>query len=188
MNDRILKNEMVNWKELKLLQPSELKKMSGSQLSKMKESFKNNGFKSPFFVWENKKDIWCLYGHTRIPILKMLEEEGEVIPPMLPATFIDCKDKKEAKKAILIYNSHYADIEPDILADFIADLNIDELLNEINIKELNLTDDFDEDEKPEQDYNDLMYYIIKVNCTNEEELRETYENLTEQGYKCDIIM
>lgn len=151
MNNKILKTDMVDWKLLKLLQPTEMKKISKNQLEKLKTSFKKNGFKSPFYVWENKKDIWCLDGHTRIPILKLLEEEGEVIPKMLPANFIECKNKQEAKKSILIYNSHYASIQPDILSQFISDLNIEELNSEIDIVGIDFNKIFDNQESNELD-------------------------------------
>lgn len=166
MNNKILKTEMVDWKLLKLLQPSKMKKMSKSQFSKLKNSFRKNGFKSPFYVWENKKDLWCLDGHTRIPILKLLEEEGESIPQMLPANFIDCKDKKEAKKAVLIYNSHYAEIQPDIFSDFISDLNLEELNSEINIHGIEFGDLFNEqsdvDAEPQLDKSEELKEKWKI--------------------------
>lgn len=137
MDIKILKYEYVEWEKLKSLQPDDFKNISEIQLNKLKKSIRNNGFKSPFFVWENKKTIWTLDGHTRIPILKLLKNEGEIIPDKLPAVFIDCKNKEEAKKAILIYNSHYADINKESMFDFISDLNFDELKTEIELKELN---------------------------------------------------
>ena len=102
-------------------------------LNKLKTSLRKNGFKTPFYVWQNKDNIWCLDGHIRIPILKLMQDEGENIPNKLPANFIDCKNKKEAKKAVLIYNSHYANMQKDILGDWIKDLNFDDLGLEINI-------------------------------------------------------
>lgn len=151
MNDNILKTEMVDWKQLKMFQPSDLKKMSKTQLEKLKESFRKNGFKSPFYVWQDKADLWCLDGNTRLPIFKMLEDEGEIIPQMLPANFINCKDRKEAKKAVLIYNSHYADIQQDILADFIADLNLEDLIKEIDISGIDFDSLFPPEETAEDD-------------------------------------
>ncbi len=153
MNNRIEKTKLVNWKEIELFQPSNLKKMSDIQLKKLKTSLVNNGFSTPFYVWENKEKIYCLDGHHRIPALKLLEDEGVVIPKMLPANFIDCKNKKEAKKAVLIFNSHYADILQDNLTDWISDLNLDELNSEIDIKDINfdfpISETENDDEVPE---------------------------------------
>jgi ParB-like chromosome segregation protein Spo0J len=127
MQNNILKTALVKWEELKPFQPQELKKMSKVQLDNIKTSFKNNGFKSPFYVWEDKETLWVLDGHQRLPILKLLRDEGEAVPDKLPANFVFCKNKKEAKKAVLIYNSHYADIQQDILADWIKDLDFDDI-------------------------------------------------------------
>jgi len=138
MENKIIKTAMVEWKKLDLFQPADLKKMTEQQINKLKTSFIKNGFKSPFYVWQDSKKLWCLDGHTRIPILRMLEEEGYDIPNKLPANFIDCKNKKEAKKAVLIYNSHYADIKQDIFEDWIKDLNLDEIISEIDIKGIDL--------------------------------------------------
>ena len=147
MDNKIIKTQLIKWKNLELFQPENLKKMSESQLNKLKTSLKNNGFKTPFFVWENKNKIYCLDGHHRIPILKLLEDEGEIIPDKLPANFIDCKDKREAKKAILIFNSYYANIIQNNLYDWISDLNFDELSSEIEIKEIDLkVENFDYDD------------------------------------------
>ncbi len=153
MNNRIEKTKLINWKEIKLFQPSNLKKMSDIQLKKLKTSLVNNGFSTPFYVWENKEKIYCLDGHHRIPALKLLEDEGVIIPKMLPANFIDCKNKKEAKKAVLIFNSHYADILQDNLSEWISDLNLDELNSEIDIKDINfdfpISETENDDEVPE---------------------------------------
>jgi ParB-like chromosome segregation protein Spo0J len=83
MENKIIKQELVDWKSLKPFQPADLKKQTKGQLEKIKESFKNNGFKSPFLVWEEKENIWVLDGHTRIPALKLLEDEGVIIPVKL---------------------------------------------------------------------------------------------------------
>jgi len=133
MDNKILKTALVNWKDLKLFQPTDLKKMSKSQLDKLKTSLKQNGFKTPFYVWDNGKELFCLDGHHRIPVLKLLETEGESIPAKLPANFVHCKDKKDAKKAVLIFNSHYADIQQDSLIDWIKDLNFDDINSQIDI-------------------------------------------------------
>jgi DNA modification methylase len=133
MKNDIIKTELINWKEIELFQPKDLKKMSTLQFEKLKTSLKNNGFKTPFYVWQDEDKTWCLDGHMRIPVMKVLESEGETIPEKLPANFINCKDKKEAKKAVMIYNSHYSDILQENLNEWVKDLNLEELTAEIDI-------------------------------------------------------
>jgi len=141
MKNKILKTKLIDWKKLKPFQPDDFKNMSKEQLDKLKESFKKNGFASPFYVWEDKEDLYCLDGHTRVKVFKLLLGEGVNIPEMLPANFVDCKNKKEAKKAVLIYNSHYANIEKDSLFEFVEDLNLQELKAEIDIHDIDFNFD-----------------------------------------------
>lgn len=163
MDNKIIKTELIEWKLLKPFQPSDLKKMSKIQLDKLKTSLKSNGFKTAFNVWQEKDNIWCLDGHHRLLVMKLLEDEGESIPERLPANFIDCKTKKDAKKALLIFNSHYADIEHNILKDFISDLD-SEILSEINFEGLELSIEEDNPEikkaelKPYKKYHILISY------------------------------
>ena len=191
--NKIIKTEFVEWKKLKLFQPKNLKTISKKQLDKLKTSLKNNGFKAPFYVWqENKERLWCLDGHTRIPVLKLLEEEGCNIPDELPANFIDCRDKKEAKKTILIYNSSYANINKDEMFDFVSDLNLEELNFEIDMPSIDFNVEKEEKtEIPELEESKIikMGDLIQLNnhflvCGSCLEL-ETYEKLIKN--KIDFI-
>ena len=181
--NKIIKTELIEWKKLKLFQPKNLKTISKKQLDKLKTSLKNNGFKAPFYVWqENKDNLWCLDGHTRIPVLKLLEEEGCNIPDELPANFIDCKDKKEAKKAILIYNSSYADINKDEMFDFVSDFDLKELDFEIDIPKFDFL-------KKEIDYSEKEFdlFQIIIDCNSESEQEQFYNKLKKEGYKCQPL-
>jgi ParB-like chromosome segregation protein Spo0J len=183
--NKIIKTELVEWKRLKLFQPKELKTISKLQLNKLKESLKKNGFKAPFYVWqENEDNLWCLDGHTRIPILKLLEEEGHNVPSELPANFVDCKNKKEAKKAILIYNSRYADINKNEMFDFVSDLDLKELDLEIDIPKFNFLKEKD------IDYSDRSFdlFQIVINCKSEKEQEKIYEKLKKEGYECQPLI
>jgi len=141
--DYIKKVDLVEWKKLKPFQPDDFKKITKDQLNKLKTSLLRNGLKSPFLVWQDGKTLWCLDGHTRIPVLKLLEDEGVDVPEKLSAVFVDCKTKQDAKKAILIYNSHYASIQQEPLFDFIQDLNFDEVRCEIDIPNVYLDAHFE---------------------------------------------
>ena len=161
MNINIEKFDYVEWENLVLFQPDDLKFQSKEQLDKLKTSLKNNGFKSPFMVWENKDKIYVLDGHHRIPAMKLLIDEGVNVPERLPAVFIKCKDKREAKKAVLIYNAHYAKINNDILMDWVVDLKIDDLKMEIDIPDISF--DFN---------NDIDFDNIEGNENREKKFKE----------------
>jgi hypothetical protein len=188
VENKILKTELVDWKSLVPFQPDNFKKMTSEQRRKLKTSFLTNGFRAPFYVWESNKKIYCLDGHTRLPILREIEEEGGQIPDLLPANFIACKNKAEAKKAVLIYNSHYASINRDSMLDFISDLNFEEVKTEIDIPGLYLDDPDDRytrkidppayeprDQKPDlkslydvKKFNELVKYIMAADIPENE--------------------
>lgn len=141
LKNRIIKTELINWNNLKWFQPTNLKSMKEEQLEKIKKSLINNGMSMPFTVWQkDSKNLYCLDGHHRLLALQSLIDDGHEIPNMLPANFIECKDNLEAKKIILIFNSHYAKINKTELYEFISDIDIDDLKDEIEITDIDLSD------------------------------------------------
>ena len=59
MKNRVLKQELVEWKKLKWLQ-GELKKISPIQMRKLKHSLKDSQFVQPLNVWQTKKGLYIL--------------------------------------------------------------------------------------------------------------------------------
>jgi len=134
MQNRIIKQGLIDWRECEWFQPKDLKKYSKTQWNKLKTSLKDNGFASPFLIWENKGVNYILDAHHRQKaMIELIEIDHVDIPKKLPAVWISCKDKKDAKKAVLIFNSHYADIQQDSLIDWIKDLNFDDINSQIDI-------------------------------------------------------
>ena len=109
IKNKIIKTKLVDWRSLEWLQ-GDLKELSDESFNKLKQSLKKNDFIMPFNVWNNGK-TWILDGHHRKRALAELEKEGFKSPSMLPANFIDCKNKKEASKLVLVYSSIYASAE-----------------------------------------------------------------------------
>jgi len=137
ITNKILKTELIEWRNLEWLQ-GDLKDISKESLDKLKLSIKQNDFIQPFNVWEDGKS-WILDGHHRLKALKELETEGIEIPLLLPANIIDCKNKKEATKLVLIYSSIYASVSHQGLTDFMFenDLKLDDL-QEIDLPNIDL--------------------------------------------------
>ena len=150
LNNRLIKTEMVEWKKLVPFQPDNLKKTEPHKLQKLANSLCQNGFSMNFYVWEKDGQILIIDGHSRHEVLQLLEsgaiypknpdgkEYAVTIPEKLPCSFLHLKNKTEAKKAVLIYNSKYKNIDSDILAEWVIDLNLDELKSQIEIPELKL--------------------------------------------------
>lgn len=125
IKNRIVGTGEVSYKDLVDFQPDDFKSTTPERMEKLKLSLKTNGITSPFFVWLHDDAHYTLDGHHRLRAIKELAEEGHEIEKV-PVVYIGAKDESEAKKAILLFNSHYADIDKDSLMDFLADIEQDE--------------------------------------------------------------
>ena len=187
IKSRIVKMELVKWRELKWLQVN-LKELSEVGSEKLKRSLVDNDFSMPFHVWQDKGTIWILDGHHRQKVMIELEEkDGVKIPDLLPAIFIRCKNKKEASKLVLVYTSIYAEVVPEGLVEFLKenDLDWEELKEEIDIPGINLDYYFGEvDPLPNVDIEGQVIskseYIIVIFGDNEEYI-QTRERLGLKG-------
>jgi len=139
IKDKILKTEKVEWKTLKPLQGDNTKTCSKENYEKLKTSLINNSFVDPLNVWENKGELYILDGHHRIKTLFNLEQEGVIIPERITANFIDCKNRKEAAKILLLACADYAKLENEGLYEFISieDLNFEDIKMEMSLPEIN---------------------------------------------------
>jgi DNA modification methylase len=135
LSSRVIKTDLIAWKDFKFIQTETLKELTPADFEKLKTSIVANNFVQPFYVWLNKKDVFCLDGYYRIKALVALAEEGLKVPELLPATFISCKNNKEAAKLVLIYSSMYAKVSQKGLFDFIEefDLSFNDLIEEIEL-------------------------------------------------------
>jgi hypothetical protein len=110
MKNRILKTELISWRSLEWLQNPNLKEMKKEEFERLKNSLKKNDFIQPFNVWDEAGKIWILDGHHRKKALEDLEKNGIFIPDLLPASFVECQNRKDAVKLILVYSSIYANV------------------------------------------------------------------------------
>lgn len=138
IKDRVIKNELINWRELKFIQNEDFKELPVNERERLKASFKLNGFVDPFMVWQDAKGVtWCLDGKHRTLLLEELCSDGVEVPSLLPANFMRCSSKKDAAKLVLIYSSVYAHITQDGMHNFIQQNSIDfvEIKDYINLPE-----------------------------------------------------
>ena len=146
ISNRILKSEPVKWKELLPIQGKNFKELSEASYLKLKHSMKENQFIAPFAVWQAKDGkIYTLDGVHRCRVLLDLENEGMIVPVILPANFIDAKDRREAAKLLLVYSSAYAKVTDDGLYEFLEleGLNFDELNLDIELDILHTKQEID---------------------------------------------
>ncbi len=137
ISDKIIKSDFIKWRELEIIQPSGFKELSKSAYQKLRNSLIENNFVESFKVWEHGK-IYLLDGVHRCKVLDILDSEGYDIPDKFRADFIECKDRKQAKKMILVYSSRYAKLLEEGLYEFAQDLNWGELTQTIDLPDIDL--------------------------------------------------
>lgn len=132
LGDKIL----VNWREIKDLQPKGVKDVQN--LDDLKASIISNSFASPFVGWQDKKgDYYAIDGHTRKQALIELIADGHTVPDLLDLQLILANDRKHAIKILSeVYNQKQNKFKSDVL---IAWLEVEEIeIEEINVDSLNV--------------------------------------------------
>jgi DNA modification methylase len=122
---RVIKTELINWKELQFIQQEDFKEWLPNGDKKLIDSLLKYQFADPFKVWQSEGVLYCLDGRHRFLDLKQVSELGNIVPDMLPATFIDCHNIKEAAELVLVYSSAYARITQQGLLDFVKNFDLD---------------------------------------------------------------
>ncbi len=128
MENRIVKTELVDWQKINPLQPDNVKVIQNMQ--HLKNSILKYGFSMPFYVWENKGEIFAIDGHTRKQALLEMQD----VPKMLPATFINAKNRKEAIQILIdVYNQRQNAFDADVLIEFIEAEVVDVTIESVNV-------------------------------------------------------
>ena len=139
IEDRVSHSKKIDWKQIQTLQPDGFKVPEQQEV--LKKSLLANGFVSPFCVWQDPEGvIWSIDGVHRIKALTELQEQGQDIPELLTANFIEAKDRKEAGIILLeVFNTKQNKATEQGLELLKIDLNIsnDDLhvdLSDLDIK------------------------------------------------------
>jgi len=148
-----------------------LKELSKENFEKLKKSILKYGFRIPVFVWRN----YILDGHQRLFVVKRLLESGYTIDK-IPVVEIQAKDKKEAKKILLLINSRYGKITDDGLYEFIetSNIKVDEIINKVDLPEIDfnffVNSFYNNDEIELIDINKLqIQYSVIIKCSSKQE-------------------
>lgn len=82
------------------------------------------GFRAPIYIWEGHNLI--LDGHQRLKALKKLYGQGYMLEgDMVPVVRIEADTEKEAREAVLEYNSKYSEFDTEELNLWAPDLDLD---------------------------------------------------------------
>ena len=133
IENKILKFGKVEWQKIQDLQPDDAKPIFNYE--HLKKSLINNGFANPLFVWEDeKKALWSVDGKTRREVLRDLQNDVEV-PKVLPAIYVDAKDRQEAIKILLeVFNMRENPFDFQVLEDWIEVEQVEVNLESVNVK------------------------------------------------------
>ena len=131
IKNRILRTESADWRNFAFTINQNLKDWQSSTAKEQLKASIKRGFLNTFNVWEDPEtgNLECLDGKHRVDVLLELQNEGMSIPELLPTNFIECKDRKEAAKNVLIYSSFYAQITPIGIQEYSR-------INEIQIEKM----------------------------------------------------
>jgi hypothetical protein len=141
INSRIIKTELIKWRDLEFIQDENFKEWIGGGDTKLIESILKYQFVDAFKVWEHDGKLFCLDGKHRYLDLIKVTDLGHTVPYELPATFIDCENIESAAELVLVYSSAYAKITQQGMFDFVSKFNLDlPKMNEtINIEGFSMT-------------------------------------------------
>ena len=190
---------------------ADLKKTTPAERRKLKDEIRQLGWTAPIYLWyntqEKQKTGKILDGHQRLGASGELIAEGYVIQTDdgqcgIPVIYIRADTEQEAANILLGYNTSFAKITPDGLANYVArfDLDLKKLqqtkpLTGVNYNEVlkkMATADVDamlQDAEPEypivanfqEGYNSVLIF-----CTNEMDwasLKEMLQLPTMKSYK-----
>lgn len=171
-------NELINFQ-------GNLKELQESEYIKLKNLILKYGFRFPVIVWNNK----IIDGHSRVLVLKDLIKEGWQISD-IPVADIEAKNEKEAKKALLDFNSRFGKITNDGLYEFAetAGLDFEEWKDDVDFAEIDIdyfNDSFYNDEindiEENNDFSELVNFTIQ--CKNINQLEELKSKMSVGGSK-----
>jgi hypothetical protein len=117
----------------------DLKHITKDATQKLINSIKNNGIVFPIYVWQNDGKNYIIGGHHRSAVIHNLQKAGWKIAG-IPAVHVKASSMDEAKKFVLLDSSQYAAIDKKKFGDFLGELKLDDILVEVNNKEIELSD------------------------------------------------
>lgn len=162
ITNKIYKTEGINWRQVKDLQPDNLK--VHYNIAALRSSIMKHGIAKAYDVCELDGELYWLDGHTRTEMLRTLESEGIAIPDTVTANFCEVKDRKEAIQILLdVHNQRQNPISEVVLEEW---LEFEEVPVEDVAMDSLLTKEEDEEEKhieaKEDDFNEPLPTVPKT--------------------------
>ena len=174
-----------------------LKSLSEESYSKLKQQMLDMGFSEPISVWKNGDKNFILNGHQRVKTLQRMVADGFSVPDV-PCNIVEADNVSDAKRKLLSLASQYGKVEAQGLYDFMQDSGISYQdfsenfsLPEIDLKEFEnnyFTASPDDGTGPDTEPPPpLDEYVIAINCRDEQEQAQLFEELTSRKIQCRIM-
>jgi hypothetical protein len=166
--DYIKETKKVKWRELKDLQPHNLK--VNYHADKTKKSLVDMGFAMTLSVWQdpNTQEIYICDGHTRKDLLLELQNEGYKIPEELSCTFLDntkIKTKDRAIEYLLrVFNVKTNPMNSQVLEEWIDTCELDIAEEDWKALDIDNIDKEREEEKHDSNNQKQLDGIITISC------------------------
>lgn len=163
----------------------DFKTLGKKQFEKLKKSIEKNGFIQPFFIWKSGDKYFILDGHQRKKAI--IDLYGDTID-------VDCLEIKadseiEAKKFVLYYSTSYAEFDKDSFFNFADGLSFDDLeafqFPNFSFSENDFIKGFEEKQSI-TDENENKF-IVFIECKNENEQQQIFNEMNDRGISCKII-
>jgi hypothetical protein len=166
IQNRIYKTQLIEWQNVKDLQPDNLKLPYNYE--NIKNSILKYGVSKAYDVCVIDGELYWIDGHTRTQIMLELLNDGIKIPDKLTANFCEVKDKKEAIEILLeVHNQRQNPIAEDVLIEWIEVEDLDVNVQALNVK----IEEMQEDVEHEKSVKELSNMIA---CTLTEEESEIW--------------
>lgn len=145
------------------------------QIEQIKKSIEQFGMDDPIGIWKDE----IVEGHGRLIACK------ELGMTEVPIIRLDHLSDEERKAYTLAHNklTMNSDFDIDIL-----NIELDDILN-IDMSDFGFELNFEKEEIEREDLSDKISLknVIEIECKDENELEELYNEMIERGFECKIV-
>lgn len=188
VNVKIESKDYVRLEDLVIMQGN-LKSLSEENYQKLKLQILDEGFISPFHVWNDNGEFKLLDGTQRKITLDRMREEGIGMPEKFPCIMIKARNKNHAARLILAISSQYGKVTQEGLDAFKSEFEIYDMTPfsfdafNVNIEQL---DEVELDEKEENEEENKKF-ILEITFPNDCEMMDIHDDLMHRGYMVRIL-
>lgn len=161
--------------------PKNNNKHSSDQILRLSKIIQHNGFRVPLIV-SNRSGL-LISGHGRLEAAKLLEWKE------VPVIFQDFKNEAEEIQFLTADNeiARWAELDKDLVKDFIADYGTEFDLDLLGIKDFELFESNEEKEEEEKELFDEEKYLIVIECEDELQQKDLFEEFQIRELNCKIM-